>query len=97
MVRFHEDLEAEGGEGESSGSSLSNQYGNKSAIKKEETPVPSSSSDSRSSKKEAGLFAKIFNFKNNKKFEESMSKSSENENQVLNSNSLSVNINPYAE
>lgn len=76
VVRFHEDLEAEGGEDESSASSLTNQYGNKSGSKK---AVAASHSSERSAEYKPGFFAKVFNFKNNLKFEDSLSKSDSND------------------
>ena len=74
VVRFHEDLEAEGGDDESSNSSMTNQYGNKTPSKKGQQPSQQSGSD-KSVEYVPGFFAKLFNFNNNLKFEDSLSKS----------------------
>lgn len=64
MVRFHDDLEVEGGE--SSASSLSNEYGNKTQTKRGDDPQ---SNSAKSSDDKPGFFAQLFNFRQNLKFE----------------------------
>jgi hypothetical protein len=67
VVRFHDDLEHEGGE--SSSSNFSNEYGNKSEAK-------NMSTERSTERKSPGFFNSLFNF--NQKFEESSSRSNQN-------------------